>query len=59
MRACDIAHSEYVVRCDNVDDIRRTYDEGELTIIPALESAAMIENELNRTTRSMEWASGR
>jgi membrane dipeptidase len=48
MRACDIAHSEYALRCDHTDDIRRAYDEGRLAVVPALESAAMIENELDR-----------
>jgi membrane dipeptidase len=48
MRAADIAHSEYATRCGSVDDIRRARDEGKITFIPALESAAMIENELDR-----------
>ncbi|MGM0717957.1 MAG: dipeptidase [Halobacteriota archaeon] len=48
MRACDIAHSEYAISCDGVNDIRRAYDEGKLAVVPALESAAMIENELDR-----------
>ncbi len=48
MRACDIAHSEYAFRCESVDDIHRAREEGKITIVPALESAAMIENELDR-----------
>ena len=48
MRACDIAHSEYATRCGSVEDIHRAREEGEITVIPALESAAMIENELDR-----------
>ena len=48
MRACDIAHSEYATRCGSVEDIHRAREEGKVTVIPALESAAMIENELDR-----------
>ncbi|MFC5369204.1 dipeptidase [Salinirubrum litoreum] len=48
MRACDIAHSDYAMRCRDVDDIHRAHDEGKIAIVPALESAAMIENELDR-----------
>lgn len=48
MRACDIAHSEYGFRCQSVDDIHRAREEGKITFIPAIESAAMIENELDR-----------
>lgn len=48
MRACDIAHSDYAMRCGDVDDIYRAREEGKIAIVPALESAAMIENELDR-----------
>jgi membrane dipeptidase len=48
MRACDIAHSDYAIRAGDVDDIRRAQDEGMVAVVPALESAAMIENELDR-----------
>jgi len=48
MRACDIAHSEYATRCGSIEDIHRAREEGKITVIPALESAAMIENELDR-----------
>ncbi|MFB6187164.1 MAG: dipeptidase [Halobacteriaceae archaeon] len=48
MRACDLAHSEYAFQCRNVDDIHRAKDEGKLAVVQAIESAAMIENELDR-----------
>jgi membrane dipeptidase len=47
-RAADIAHSDYAIRCAGVDDIRRAKANGRLAFVPALESAAMIENELDR-----------
>jgi membrane dipeptidase len=48
MRACDIAHSEYARQCRSVEDIHRAREEGGLAVVQALESAAMIENELDR-----------
>ena len=48
MRACDIAHSEYAIRASCVSDIHRARENGQLAFVPALESAAMIENELDR-----------
>jgi len=48
MRACDIAHQDFVIRAESVADIRRAKAEGRLAMVPALESAAMIENELDR-----------
>jgi membrane dipeptidase len=48
MRACDIAHSDYALRCSDVEDIHRARENGQIAIVPALESAAMIENELDR-----------
>ena len=48
MRACDIAHSDYATRCASVDDVHRANAEDKLAFVPALESSAMIENELDR-----------
>ena len=48
MRAADQAHSDYAIRCGDVDDIHRARDEGKLAFVPALESSAMVENELDR-----------
>lgn len=48
MRACDIAHSDYAFQCRSVDDIHRAREEGKLAVVQAIESSAMIENELDR-----------
>lgn len=48
MRLCDIAHQEFVIRGERVDDIRRAHREGRLALILHLEGASMIENELDR-----------
>jgi len=48
MRAADQAHSDYAIRCGDVDDIHRANEEGNLAFVPSLESAAMVENELDR-----------
>jgi len=48
MRACDLAHSEYARQCRSVEDIHRARDDGSVAVVQALESTAMIENELDR-----------
>jgi len=48
MRLCDIAHQDFVIRGERVDDIRRAHREGRLALILHLEGASMIENELDR-----------
>ena len=48
MRACDLAHSDYAFQCRTVDDIHRAREEGKLAVVQCVESAAMIENELDR-----------
>ncbi len=48
MRLSDIAHQDYIVKCENVDDITKAYERGQLALIPTMEGAAMIENELDR-----------
>jgi len=48
MRACDVMHSDYAFRAEGVDDFERAREEGKLAVVPALESAAMIENDLDR-----------
>jgi len=48
MRAADIAHQDFVFRAKDTDDLRRANEEGKLAFVPALESSAMIENELDR-----------
>lgn len=48
MRFCDFAHQDYVIRAESVADIRRAHAEGRLAVIPGLEGAALIENEIDR-----------
>lgn len=48
MRLCDLAHQEFVEPIRRVDDILRAKKAGQVGWIPALEGAAMIENELDR-----------
>lgn len=48
MRMCDLAHQDFIIKCEKVDDIYRANREGRIAFVPALEGAAMIENELDR-----------
>jgi membrane dipeptidase len=48
MRLCDLAHQSFVIRCEKVDDIIKAHNEGKLALVPTLEGAAMIENEVDR-----------
>lgn len=48
MRLCDLAHQDFLVKCEKVDDIYKAQREGRIALIVALEGAAMIENELDR-----------
>jgi membrane dipeptidase len=48
MRLCDLAHQDFVIKCENVDDIFFAHKEGKVALICAQEGAAMIENELDR-----------
>lgn len=48
IRLCDLAHQDFVIRCEKVDDIIRAHREGKIALIPSIEGAAMIENELDR-----------
>ncbi len=48
MRLCDLAHQDFIIRCEVVDDIHRAHREGRIALVPAQEGAAMIENELDR-----------
>lgn len=34
MRACDVVHSEYAIRCGSIDDIRRAREERKVAIAP-------------------------
>ena len=48
MRMSDIAHSPSVERAGSVEDIRAAKERGGIALVPCLESAAPIENELDR-----------
>ncbi len=48
MRFCDLAHQDFLIKCEGVDDIYRAHDEGKIALVAAQEGAAMIENELDR-----------
>lgn len=48
MRLCDLAHQDFLIRCESVDDFHRAHREGRIALVAAQEGAAMIENELDR-----------
>lgn len=48
MRLCDLAHQEFIIRGERIDDIHRAHREGKIALFPTLESCTMIENELDR-----------
>jgi membrane dipeptidase len=48
MRLSDIAHQDFVVRGETLDDIRRAKENGQIAFIPSLEAATAIENEVDR-----------
>ncbi len=48
MRLCDLAHQDFIVVCDGVRDILTAHQTGRLALVPTLESATPIENELDR-----------
>lgn len=48
MRLCDLAHQDFIIVCDGVRDIIAAHETGRLALVPTLESATPIENELDR-----------
>ena len=48
MRLCDLAHQDFIIVCDGVRDISAAHSTGRLALVPTLESATPIENELDR-----------
>jgi membrane dipeptidase len=48
MRLCDLAHQDLIVVCDGVRDIIGAQQTGRIALVPTLESATPIENELDR-----------
>ncbi|MGI1660452.1 MAG: dipeptidase [Desulfitobacterium sp.] len=48
MRSCDIAHQDFLIKGQGIDDIFRAKREGKIAWFISMESATMIENELDR-----------
>jgi membrane dipeptidase len=48
LRLSDLAHQDFLIKCETVEDIHRAHRERKIALIPAQEGAAMIENELDR-----------
>lgn len=48
MRLCDIAHQDFVIRAERVNDIIDAHKQGNVAFIPGIESCTPIENELDR-----------
>jgi len=48
MRLCDLAHQDFIIVCDGVRNISEAHTTGRLALVPTLESATPIENELDR-----------
>jgi membrane dipeptidase len=48
MRLSDIAHQNFIVRGETLDDIRRAKENGQIAFIASLEAATAIENEVDR-----------
>jgi membrane dipeptidase len=48
MHFADVAHQSVVFVAATVDDIRRAHETGRIAMVPCLEGAAPIENELDR-----------
>ena len=48
MRLCDIAHQDFVIKGTKVADLIMAYNTGKVALVPSLEAATMIENEVDR-----------
>jgi membrane dipeptidase len=48
MRMGDIAHQEFVIRGESLDDLTRAKEKGQIAFIASLEAATAIENEVDR-----------
>lgn len=48
MRFSDLAHQDFVIRAETVADILHAHETGRVALIPSLEAATPIENELDR-----------
>lgn len=48
MRSCDMAHQDFVIKGEKLEDIYTAKEQGKVAWFISLESATMIENELDR-----------
>lgn len=48
MRLCDIAHQDFVVKCESIADMKRAKENGQVGWVMGLEDGQAIENELDR-----------
>lgn len=48
MRYADIAHQDFIIRCERVADILEAHEDGKLAMVPSLECANCLENEVDR-----------
>ena len=48
MRSCDLAHQDFIIKCERVEDIIRAKEEGKIAFVFVIEGAAPIENEVDR-----------
>ena len=48
MRLSDIAHQDFIIKAERVEDIERAHAEGKLALVLVIEGAAPIENEVDR-----------
>ncbi|MEQ4204219.1 membrane dipeptidase [Actinopolymorpha sp. B9G3] len=48
MRFSDLAHQDLVLKAEKVADIRYAHESGRIALVPGLEAATPIENELDR-----------
>ena len=48
IRCCDIAHQDFLIKTERVDDIFRAKRAGKIAWVICLEASGMIENELDR-----------
>lgn len=48
LRMCDLAHQDFIVRCEKVEDMIKAHKEGKIALVPTIEGGAMLENEVDR-----------
>lgn len=48
MRLCDLAHQDFIIRAERIEDFERARREGRIALVLVLEGATPIENELDR-----------